>query len=105
MTRKTPRTKKIRAARFEAYLQDADQIAFDLILHGGINQPTPLHDLSNEEHDAAIEKLAKRYDGPYRTTDLDDVLAFEEHWAKMNAAHMVGIALGMRLAGRLGGAR
>ena len=42
---------------------------------------------------------------PYKTTDLDDVVYFEEVEARVAAVHMVGLALGMRLAGRLGGAR
>lgn len=93
---------------FRAFLAAADRDAFALLLSEGV------YTNENRERDAyedAIESLAKQFVGPYDTTDLDDVCTFEELWAKMEAAYMLGMAAGMRLqAGEIvqalkGGAR
>ena len=87
---------------FQAFLEAADRVALKLLRENGI-------DLNLDDDRAAYwsdtDALMAEFCRPYKTTDIDDVVYFEEVEARVAAVHMVGLALGMRLSGRLGGAR
>ena len=88
--------------RFSEYLKDADRVAGDVLL-SGIHHPAT-SEIDYEVYNSRIEVLVKKYEGEFETIDVDHCLSFKEHDAKMNAAHMIGIAVGLRLHS-LGGAR
>ena len=90
--------------RFEAFLEAADHLALTMLLTEGIDPLTPG---DRNTYYVGIEDLAKAHGEPYHQSNIDDVVTMQEMSAKVDAAHMVGLALGLRLAGRhgLGGAR
>ena len=88
---------------FQAFLEAADRVALILRREKGID---PLAHIECEDYHAdRLGDLMQAFCPPYQTTDIDDVMNFKEVEARVTAVHMVGLALGMRLAGRLGGAR
>ena len=89
--------------RFSDYLKDADRVAGDVLL-SGIHQPAT-HDEKFDQFYSSIADLVARHEGEYEKTDVDDCLTFQEHWCKMNASYMVGVAVGLRLHGLLRGER
>ena len=87
---------------FQAFLEAADRVALTLLREKGID---PLADMACEDyHGAHLGDLMQAFCPPYEETDLDDVVHCDEVVNRLAAAHMVGLALGMRLSGRLGGA-
>ncbi len=86
---------------FQAFLEAADRVALNLLRIHGIDLNV---DDCREEYWSDTGKLMKEFCRPYQTTDIDDVTHHTEVEARVTAVHMVGLALGMRLAGRLGGA-
>ena len=91
--------------RFEAFLEAADHLALTMLLTEGIS---PFVTSDRNTYYCGIEDLAKQHGESYHEVHgLDGVVSMEEMSAKVDAAHMVGLALGLRLAGRhgLGGAR
>ncbi len=88
---------------FQAFLEAADRVALSLLRERGID---PLADMAGEDYHAGrLGDLMQAFCPPYETTDIDDVVHCDEVVNRLAAAHMVGLALGMRLSGRLGGAR
>ena len=90
--------------RFEAFLKAADRVALEMLLTEGIS---PFTDTDRNDYYSGVEALAKTHGEPYHESNIDDVVTLQEMAVKVDAAHMVGLALGLRLAGRhgLGGAR
>ena len=90
--------------RFEAFLKAADRVALEMLLTEGIS---PFADTDRNTYYCGVEALAKSHGEPYYESNIDDVVTLQEMGAKVDAAHMVGLALGLRIAGRhgLGGAR
>ena len=69
---------------------------------------SPFTDTDRNDYYSGVEALAKQHGEPYQeVSGLDDVVTLQEMAAKVDAAHMVGLALGLRLVGRhgLGGTR
>ena len=90
---------------FTRFLDAADHAALEMLLDEGIS---PFTGTDRNTYYTAIEDLAKAHSEPYTpVTGLDEVVSTEELSAKIDAAHMVGVALGLRLAGQhgLGGVR
>ena len=86
--------------RFEAFLEAADRVALEMLLTEGIS---PFTDTDRNDYYSGVEALAKQHGEPYQeVSGLDDVVTLQEMAAKVDAAHMVGLALGLRLAGRHG---
>ena len=91
--------------RFEAFLEAADHLALEMLLTEGIN---PRSNMDREEYYGAhLTELTEEFCSPYEHSDIDFVMHYQEAEARIIAAHMVGLALGLRLAGRhgLGGVR
>ena len=87
---------------FNAFLEAADRVALNLLRTNGIDLNL---DDDRAEYWSDTDALMEEFCRPYKTTDIDDVVYFEEVEARVAAVHMVGLALGMRLSGRLGGVR
>ncbi len=88
---------------FQAFLEAADRVALEILLSDGIN---PLADhRDRDDWDGALLNELMPFCGSYTKTDVDDCITYEEADVRIAASRMVGIALGMRLSGRLGGAR
>ncbi len=92
---------------FRRFLAAADAVAVEQLLDNGIltNQ-----DREPDAYSDAIDDLAVMFCGPFERTDLDNVVHFTAALAHREAAHMVGLALGLRLRGAdltglIGGAR
>ncbi len=89
---------------FNAFLEAADRVALTLLREKGID-PLAYMEYAEGYHEDRLGDLMQTFCPPYEETELDDVMHYEEVGARLVAVHMVGLALGMRLAGRLGGAR
>ncbi len=95
---KSSRPEQSRAEHFQSFLAAADRHALEILVSdGGGLFPNPGDD--GHVYYDALENLAKTFCDPYKSTDIDDVVHFTEHDAKLEAAHMVGLALGLRLRG------
>ena len=79
---------------FLAFLKAADRVALTMLLTEGIS-PFTLGDRNTYYCD--IEDLAKHHGEPYHASNIDDVVTMQEMFVKVDAAHMVGIAIGLRL--------
>ena len=77
-------------------------MALEILLRDGFN---PLADQDREGWDGARFNELMPFCYSYKETDVDDHIHCEEAYARIAAGYMVGIALGMRLSGRLGGVR
>jgi hypothetical protein len=83
---------------FRSFLAAADRHALEILVSdGGGLFPNPGDD--GQVYHSALDSLANEFCRPYDHTDLDDVIHFTEADAKFEAAHMVGLALGLRLRG------
>ncbi len=81
---------------FQAFLEAADRVALILLREKGID---PLAHMECEDYHAdSLDNLMQAFCPPYEETELDDVMHYEEVGARLVAVHMVGLALGMRLA-------
>ena len=87
---------------FQAFLEAADRVALTLLLNDGIN-PLAEKGCGDWLGNRLNELMPFCYS--YKETDVDDHVNCGEVEARIAAAHMVGLALGLRLAGRLGGVR
>ncbi len=88
---------------FQAFLEAADRVALILLREKGID---PLAHMECEDyHQDRLGDLMQAFCPPYEETELDDVVHCDEVRTRLIAVHMVGLALGMRLSGRLGGVR
>ena len=81
--------------RFTAFLEAADHLALEMLLTEGIS---PFVKSDRNTYYVGIEDLAKQHGEPYHQSNIDDVVTMQEMSAKVDAAHMVGVALGLRLA-------
>lgn len=91
-------------ATFTEFLKAADAVALATLIESGVF-PGGI-DRDCEAYWSGIYDLA-RVGNSWPETDQDDTIHMQEHSAKMLAAHMVGLALGLRLRGAdlTGGAR
>ncbi len=86
--------------RFTAFLEAADRLALTMLLTEGIS---PFVQSDRNTYYVGIEDLAKHHgESKHEVHGLDGVVSMEEMGAKVDSAHMVGLALGLRLAGRHG---
>ena len=81
---------------FRSFLAAADRVALELLIREGV-MTDPRIDRSF--YYESLTRLAKTFCGDYAATNLDNVCTYEELDAKQNAAHMIGLALGLRLRG------
>jgi hypothetical protein len=96
MSRPKPKTKPV--AKFETFLADADSVALRLLETHGVM--ITYEALGRDEHNyfRMIEPLVQKHVGRYSKTDADDCVTFEERDHDVVVAHMVGLAMGLRLA-------
>jgi hypothetical protein len=105
MSKKKPAPRKSRTKpepstleHFRSFLAAADRQALEILVSdGGGLLPNPGDD--GQAYRNALDDLANKFCRPYDTTEADDVIHFTEHDAKLEAAHMIGLALGLRLRG------
>lgn len=94
-TTKTPKPRHGTLAHFRAFYEAADAMAVDLLVRQGMTAWVHPEDFYEE----AILQLTKRFCEPYQTIDTDDAVHMDELEARMQAAHMIGFAMGLRLRG------
>ena len=83
-------------ANFHTFLAAADAVALELLVREGIlSDPR----IDRSFYEDTIERLAKRFCEPWPSSADVDNVHYDELDAKLNAAHMVGFALGLRLRG------
>ena len=103
-----PKQKTRTVPKFDAFLADADGVALKLLESYGVMLTYESLGRDNPCYFDLIEPLVQKHVGKYSTTDTDDVVTFEERDHDVVAAHMIGLAMGLRLAAlgkRSGGAR
>ncbi len=84
-----------RSEKFQAFLKSADQVAADMLHEHGISPYSEYGD--RDVYYCGLEGLAQEFLDPYKTTDLDDMATMSQMTTMIDAAHMVGIALGVRM--------
>ncbi len=80
---------------FQAFLNAADAVALEMLVTEGLLTNA----CQQDSYLSAIDDLAKAFCGEFDHTDLDDLVHWTEARAQREAAHMVGLALGLRLRG------
>ena len=93
--KKSSRPRPGTVEHFNEFLAAADRVALHLMLEEGL-----LVDQRSDDgpiYESALNDLARRFVGRFESSRVDDHCTYSEHWAKVNTAHMIGLALGLRL--------
>jgi hypothetical protein len=83
---------------FRRFLAAADRVALELLVREGVMSHARAGSL-DYFYSSALDELAKEFGRDWESTSIDDVVHFTEAEVKYDAAHMIGLALGLRLRG------